>query len=64
MPHMAIMDNEEIIHTLFVTMLGYYGCYHVVTTIAGRQVRNILWCEPFEVRLLAMLHTIRLSAKG
>ena len=61
---MAIMDNEEIIYTLFVTMLGYDGCYRVITTIDGRQVRNILWCEPFEVRLLVMLHTIRLSAKG
>ena len=41
-----VVDDEEIICTLFAAMLGHYGRYHVVTTTDGRQVMDILRREP------------------
>jgi len=49
-----VVDDEEIICTLFAAMLGHYGRYHVVTTTDGRQVMDILRREPFDVMLLDM----------
>jgi diguanylate cyclase (GGDEF)-like protein len=52
--NVLVVDDEEIICTLFAAMLGHYGCYHVVTTTDGRQVMDILRREPFDVMLLDM----------
>jgi two-component system cell cycle response regulator len=52
--NVLIVDDEEIICTLFAAMLGHYGRYHVVTTTDGRQVLDILRREPFDVMLLDM----------
>ena len=52
--NVLVVDDEEIICTLFAAMLGHYGCYHVVTTTDGRQVIDILRREPFDVMLLDM----------
>ena len=49
-----VVDDEEIICTLFAAMLSHYGCYQVVTTTDGRQVIDILRREPFDVMLLDM----------
>ena len=49
-----VVDDEEIICTLFAAMLGHYGRYHVVTTTDGRQVMDILRRGPFDVMLLDM----------
>jgi diguanylate cyclase (GGDEF)-like protein len=49
-----VVDDEEIICTLFAAMLVHYGRYHVVTTTDGRQVMDILRREPFDVMLLDM----------
>ena len=49
-----VVDDKEIICTLFAAMLGHYGRYHVVTTTDGRQVIDILRREPFDVMLLDM----------
>lgn len=49
-----VVDDEEIICTLFAEMLSQYGCYHVVTTTNGRQAMEILRREPFHVVLLDM----------
>ena len=49
-----VVDDEEIICTLFAAMLGHYGRYHVVTTTDGRQVIDILRREPVDVMLLDM----------
>lgn len=49
-----IVDDEEVICTLFAAMLSQYGCYEVVTTTDGRQVMNILRRESFDVVLLDM----------
>jgi diguanylate cyclase (GGDEF)-like protein len=52
--NVLVVDDEEIICTLFAAMLGHYGRYHVVTTTDGRQVMDILRREPFDVMLLDM----------
>jgi len=52
--NVLVVDDEEIICTLFAAMLGHYGRYHVVTTTDGRQVLDILRREPFDVMLLDM----------
>jgi two-component system cell cycle response regulator len=52
--NVLVVDDEEIICTLFAAMLGHYGRYHVVTTTDGRQVIDILRREPFDVMLLDM----------
>jgi len=52
--NVLVVDDEEIICTLFAAMLGHYGHYHVVTTTDGRQVLDILRREPFDVMLLDM----------
>ena len=52
--NVLVVDDEEIICTLFAAMLGHYGCYHVATTTDGRQVIDILRREPFDVMLLDM----------
>jgi two-component system, cell cycle response regulator len=52
--NVLVVDDEEIICTLFAAMLGHYGCYHVVTTTDGRQVMDILRREPLDVILLDM----------
>jgi two-component system cell cycle response regulator len=52
--NVLVVDDEEIICTLFAAMLGHYGRYHVVTTTDGRQVIDILRREPFDVVLLDM----------
>ena len=52
--NVLVVDDEEIICTLFAAMLSHYGCYHVVTTTDGHQVLDILRREPFEVMLLDM----------
>ena len=52
--NVLVVDDEEIICTLFAAMLGHYGHYHVVTTTDGRQVLDILRSEPFDVMLLDM----------
>jgi two-component system cell cycle response regulator len=52
--NVLVVDDEEIICTLFAAMLSHYGCYHVVTTTDGRQVLDILRREPFDVMLLDM----------
>jgi len=49
-----VVDDEEVICTLFAAMLSQYGCYQVVTTTEGREVMNILRREPFDVVLLDM----------
>ena len=49
-----VVDDEEIICTLFAAMLSHYGCYQVVTTTDGRQVIDILRREPVDVMLLDM----------
>jgi diguanylate cyclase (GGDEF)-like protein len=49
-----VVDDEEIICTLFAEMLSQYGCDDVVTTTDGRQVMDILRREPFHVVLLDM----------
>src|SRR4030095_14100947 len=49
-----VVDDEEIICTLFAAMLGHYARYHVVTTTDGHQVMDILRREPFDVMLLDM----------
>ena len=52
--NVLVVDDEEIICTLFAAMLGHYGRYHVVTTTDGHQVMDILRREPFDVMLLDM----------
>ena len=52
--NVLVVDDEEIICTLFAAMLSHYGHYHVVTTTDGRQVLDILRREPFDVMLLDM----------
>jgi len=52
--NVLVVDDEEIICTLFAAMLSQYGSYHVVTTTDGRQVMDILRREPFHVVLLDM----------
>ena len=52
--NVLVVDDEEIICTLFAAMLSHYGHYHVVTTTDGRQVMDILRREPFDVMLLDM----------
>jgi diguanylate cyclase (GGDEF)-like protein len=52
--NVLVVDDEEIICTLFAAMLSQYGGYHVVTTTDGRQVMDILRREPFHVVLLDM----------
>ena len=52
--NVLVVDDEEIICTLFAAMLAHYGRYHVVTTTDGRQVMDILRREPFDVMLLDM----------
>ena len=49
-----VVDDEQVICTLFAAMLSQYGCYQVVTTTDGRQVMDILRREPFDVVLLDM----------
>jgi len=36
MPNTLVVDDEEVLCTLFVAMLGYYGCSNVVTTTYDR----------------------------
>jgi diguanylate cyclase (GGDEF)-like protein len=52
--NVLVVDDEEIICTLFAAMLSHYGRYHVVTTTDGRQVMDILRRGPFDVMLLDM----------
>lgn len=52
--NVLVVDDEEIICTLFAEMLSQYGCYHTVTTTDGRQVLDLLRREPFDVVLLDM----------
>jgi len=52
--NVLVVDDEEIICTLFAAMLGHYDRYHVVTTTDGRQVLDILRRESFDVMLLDM----------
>ena len=52
--NVLVVDDEEIICTLFAAMLSHYGHYHVVTTTDGHQVLDILRREPFDVMLLDM----------
>ena len=52
--NVLVVDDEEIICTLFAAMLSHYGHYHVVTTTDGRQVLDILRRERFDVMLLDM----------
>jgi diguanylate cyclase (GGDEF)-like protein len=49
-----VVDDEEIICTLFAAMLGHYGCYHVMTMTDSRQVMDFLRREPCDVMLLDM----------
>ena len=49
-----VVDDEEVICTLFAAMLSQYGCYQVVTTTDGRKVIDILRREPFDVVLMDM----------
>lgn len=49
-----VVDDEEVICTLFAAMLGQYDCYQVVTTTDGRKVLDILRHEAFDVVLLDM----------
>lgn len=49
-----VVDDEEVICTLFAAILDQYGCYQVVTTTDGRQVMDLLRREAFDVVLLDM----------
>ena len=49
-----VVDDEEVICTLFATMLKQYNCYQVATTTDGHKVMDILRREPFDVVLLDM----------
>ena len=52
--NVLVVDDEEIICTLFAAMLGHYGCYHVMTMTDSRQVMDFLRREPCDVMLLDM----------
>jgi diguanylate cyclase (GGDEF)-like protein len=49
-----VVDDEEVICTLFAAMLNQHGGYQVVTTTDGRKVMDILRREPFNVVLMDM----------
>ncbi|MGE3538939.1 MAG: diguanylate cyclase [Candidatus Tectimicrobiota bacterium] len=49
-----VVDDEDVICTLFAAMLSQYGCYQVVTTTDGRKVMDLLRRETFDVVLLDM----------
>ena len=49
-----VVDDEEVICTLFAAMLDQYGCYQVVTTTDGCKVMDLLRQEAFHVVLLDM----------